>query len=92
MSSAAMQRAVDEAVRRKGSRTAVAAALGITRQAMDDWDQVPVKRAAALEHLSGVSRCEMRPDIWRPETTKATDGRRVYASSDASPQRGRAPR
>lgn len=64
----AMKRAIDEAVRREGSRTAVAKKLDLTRQALDQWKEgVPAKHVLALEAMSGVSRYEIRPDIYGPK-------------------------
>ncbi len=59
-----MERAVEEAVRREGSLRRVAERLGVTRQAMQQWVAVPVKRVLALEAISGVSRYDLRPDIY----------------------------
>ncbi len=64
MRKTSMQRAVDEAVRREGSLKRVAERLGVTRQAMQQWVSVPVKRVLTLEAISGVSRYDLRPDIY----------------------------
>jgi len=61
-----MQRAVDEAVRRVGSKGRLAKRLGISRQAVDQWEKVPAERVLALESISGVSRYQLRPDIYGP--------------------------
>ncbi len=66
-----MERAVEEAVRREGSLRRVAERLGVTRQAMQQWTSVPVKRVLALEAMSGVSRYDLRPDIYGPEPAVA---------------------
>ena len=66
-----MERAVEEAVRREGSLRRVAERLGVTRQAMQQWTSVPVKRVLALEAMSGVSRYDLRPDIYGPEPADA---------------------
>ena len=41
--------------------------FGITRQAVEQWDQIPAKRVLRVEELSGVSRYELRPDIYGRE-------------------------
>ncbi len=66
-----MERAVEEAVRREGSLRRVAERLGVSRQAMQQWTSVPVKRVLALEAMSGVSRYDLRPDIYGPEPAAA---------------------
>ncbi len=70
----AMQRAIENAVQNEGSRARVAGRLGITRQAMDQWDKVPAKHVLVMEILSGVSRYELRPDIYG-KPPKETRGR-----------------
>jgi DNA-binding transcriptional regulator YdaS (Cro superfamily) len=72
----AMRRAIEIAVEKKGSRQAVAEALGITRQAMQQWDtadgkyRVPPRHVLGLERMSGVSRYELRPDIYGAPPSK----------------------
>jgi DNA-binding transcriptional regulator YdaS (Cro superfamily) len=62
------ERIIEAAVRREGSRTAVAKKLGLTRQALDQWGgRVPPKHVLAMEEMSGVSRYEIRPDIYGPK-------------------------
>lgn len=76
-----MRKAVQEAVRKEGSLQRVAQKLGITRQAIQLWDtkkaqhRVPPKHVLAMEAMSGVSRYELRPDI--------------YGRSAPAPRRGR---
>ncbi len=65
-----MERAVEEAVRREGSLRRVAERLGVTRQAMQQWTSVPVKRVLAMEQISGVSRYDLRPDIYGTEADR----------------------
>jgi DNA-binding transcriptional regulator YdaS (Cro superfamily) len=66
----AMQRAVDEAVRRTGSLNRLAKRLGISRQALQQWEEVPVRRVLALEEISGVPRHEIRPDVYPPPSKR----------------------
>lgn len=58
--------ALQTAVRIAGGRSAAAAALGISRQALWKWRVAPVERVADLERLAKgkVSRYELRPDIF----------------------------
>jgi DNA-binding transcriptional regulator YdaS (Cro superfamily) len=74
-----MQRAVEEARRRLakdgpdgGSDTRVAEYLGISRQALQQWERVPVRHVLALEALTGVSRHELRPDVYGPAPKSAS--------------------
>ncbi|WP_247973114.1 transcriptional regulator [Bradyrhizobium sp. 195] len=41
----------------------LAAAIGITVQALSQWGRVPAKRVLSVEALTGVSRYELRPDL-----------------------------
>jgi DNA-binding transcriptional regulator YdaS (Cro superfamily) len=55
-----------------GSKSDLADALGITRQALSQWRRVPHERVLEIEKLLGVSRSVMRPDIYPP--TEGTHG------------------
>jgi transcriptional regulator with XRE-family HTH domain len=61
---------VQEAVRRlredgeRAPKTALARRLGVTRSAINQWEEVPPRHVLELESLSGVPRYEMRPDIY----------------------------
>jgi DNA-binding transcriptional regulator YdaS (Cro superfamily) len=77
MSKSAMDRAVDEAVRKEGSRAKVAKRLGISRQAMEQWERVPPRHVLALEAMSGVSRYVIRPDIYGRPAARSSAERRV---------------
>ena len=44
----------------------LARGLGIKRQSVHKWKIVPSKRALAVEAISGISRHELRPDIFGP--------------------------
>jgi DNA-binding transcriptional regulator YdaS (Cro superfamily) len=58
--------ACDLAKERAGGPTALAGKLGIKRQAVSLWVIVPAERVLQVEVLSGVSRHELRPDIFGP--------------------------
>jgi len=60
--------ALKKAVTKAGSQTALANALNISPQAVQQWLSgnrvVPVKRAKAIEKLTGIKRKQLRPDIF----------------------------
>jgi len=66
---------IDEAARIVGSQVALAAALGVTKSAVNQWKaqgrKVPAKHCPAIERLTNNHvRChDLRPDIW-PELSK----------------------
>jgi len=53
-------RAVDAA----GSYAALAKALNKTRAGVWQWKKVPAERVLAVERVTGVSRHELRPDLY----------------------------
>ena len=62
----AKEKAVREGSRRHGSLRKLAEKLGVTSQAISQWSEVPAKRVLAFEVETGVSRYELRPDIYGP--------------------------
>ena len=60
---------IERAVRAAGSQQALADALGIRAPSVHEWrknNRVPAERVLAVEAISGVSRHELRPDIYGP--------------------------
>lgn len=56
-----------KALRAVGGPSKLAARLGITAQAVCQWKKVPPGRVLAIERVSGVSRSDLRPDLYPPE-------------------------
>ena len=59
--------AISKAVERVGGQSALAKMLGISSQAVNKMfssGKVPAERVLAIEKASGVSRHELRPDIY----------------------------
>jgi len=50
----------------RGLQAAISQALGITTGAVAKWKRVPAERVLAVERLSGISRHDLRPDIYPP--------------------------
>lgn len=61
--SEALQRAITKA----GGLAGLAEPLGISIQAVSQWDEVPPLRVIAVEKLTGVPRYELRPDLYPSE-------------------------
>jgi TorA maturation chaperone TorD len=55
-----LQRAIDAA----GGIGVLARKLGIAQPSVSQWTRVPAERVAAVEALSGVDRCQLRPDLF----------------------------
>lgn len=65
----ALQRAVAAA----GGQANFARLIGVTAQAVSQWEVVPPLRVLAVERVSGVPREELRPDLYPagPEVARA---------------------
>jgi DNA-binding transcriptional regulator YdaS (Cro superfamily) len=62
----ALKRAIEAA----GSPAALARSLGISAQAVSQWDEVPPLRVIAVEKVSGIPRHELRPDLYPAEEAR----------------------
>lgn len=61
---------VQEAADRVGGISELARRLGITHPALYHWPRVPANRVLQIEKLTGISRHDMRPDIYPREDSK----------------------
>ena len=61
------KRALKRAIAAAGGQIALSKAIGVTPSAVSQWDEVPPLRVIAVERISGVSRSELRPDLYPPE-------------------------
>ncbi|GAN49669.1 Cro/CI family transcriptional regulator [Methylobacterium radiotolerans] len=61
-----MREALNRAVRAVRFKAALARAIGISTQAVDKWDVVPAERVLKVEEITGVSRHDLRPDVFGP--------------------------
>jgi DNA-binding transcriptional regulator YdaS (Cro superfamily) len=55
---------IDKAICAAGSRSALARIVGTSRQAVSQWKRIPVERVLVIEAATGISRYELRPDIY----------------------------
>ena len=56
--------ALKRAIEKAGTGDKLASELGITPQALSQWDRVPPLRVLEVERLTGVPRHELRPDVY----------------------------
>ncbi len=62
-----MEASLESAKKSAGGSVGLAKALGdITPQAISQWTKVPAERVLDVERITGVSRYELRPDIFGP--------------------------
>lgn len=59
--------ALRRAVAAAGGQAEFARLIGVTAQAVSQWDKVPPLRVLEVERVSGVSRQELRPDLYPSE-------------------------
>lgn len=52
------------AAQKVGGIAHLAEKLGIARQAIYQWSRIPAERVVDVERITGVSRTELRPDIF----------------------------
>lgn len=75
MVNTAPRRALGRAIAAAGGQAALARAVGVAQPTIHDWlnrnGRVPAERVLAVEEASGVSRHELRPDIYPPEKARA---------------------
>jgi DNA-binding transcriptional regulator YdaS (Cro superfamily) len=71
---------VERVIKAVGGLGALAKRLDISRQAVDKWRRagVPAERVLFLESISGVSRSELRPDLYPAESSRLK-AKRTYA-------------
>ncbi len=58
--------ALQRAILIAGNSTKLGKKVGVSRQAVEQWKVVPPERVLAVEKATGVSRYDLRPDIYGP--------------------------
>ncbi|TDR28888.1 transcriptional regulator [Aquamicrobium defluvii] len=61
---------VKKAAKTSGGVVALARELGIKHTALYSWTRVPAERVLDIERITGVSRHDLRPDIFGPATSR----------------------
>lgn len=56
--------ALERAIKAAGAANDLARGLGITPQALSQWSRVPPLRVLDVERITGISRHELRPDLY----------------------------
>jgi DNA-binding transcriptional regulator YdaS (Cro superfamily) len=55
------------AIERAGGLTVLADQLGITKQNVFGWWRIPAEKVLKVERITGISRHELRPDVFGPQ-------------------------
>lgn len=64
---------IREAAGKVGGVPKLARKLGVSRQAIYQWTEVPVDRAAELERVTGIPRSRFRPDMFKGSAPAGAD-------------------
>ncbi len=59
-------KALTDAIVAAGSSSALARCIGVSPQAVAQWKVVPAERVLSVETATGISRYELRPDVFGP--------------------------
>jgi TorA maturation chaperone TorD len=73
---------VDRAVQAAGGASALARALGISQPAISTWKRIPAERVLAIESVTGISRSELRPDLYPRQDNVQTATRQDVTAID----------
>jgi DNA-binding transcriptional regulator YdaS (Cro superfamily) len=60
-----MDEGLQKAIKAAGNKRTLALRLGITPQALSQWDQVPLHKVPDVARITGVPRYELRPDYYQ---------------------------
>ncbi len=64
---------LSEAIRAAGGVGSLARKLGISQPSVSNWSRVPADRVLAVEAVTGISRMDLRPDLYEPRLDGAID-------------------
>ena len=73
---------IREAAGKVGGVPKLARKLGVSRQAIYQWTEVPVERAADLERVTGIPRSRFRPDVFKGSPPTDADVRAAAYEHD----------
>jgi DNA-binding transcriptional regulator YdaS (Cro superfamily) len=61
---------VEIAIAEAGGVRALARLVGVPPSAVSVWKLIPVKHVLKIEKATGISRTELRPDVYPPKSTR----------------------
>jgi DNA-binding transcriptional regulator YdaS (Cro superfamily) len=66
--------ALSEAIRGAGGPAALGREIGVSSQAISQWERCPAERVLQVESASGVSRHRLRPDLYPIDDRRRATG------------------
>lgn len=60
---------LDEAIKAAGGISQLARRIGISQPSVSNWERVPAERVLVVESVTGVSRDQLRPDLYAAPVT-----------------------
>lgn len=63
------------------SKSLSASGKRISSQAVGQWSRVPAERVLEVEAITGISRHELRPDVYGPEPLPSEDQQGEHADA-----------
>jgi DNA-binding transcriptional regulator YdaS (Cro superfamily) len=64
---------VERAAEKAGGVVSLARELGIKHTALYSWSRVPAERVLEVERITGISRYEIRPDVFGEKAPEAAE-------------------
>lgn len=64
---------IDRAIEAAGTPTKLAEAAGVRLPSIYSWRRIPSGRVLAIERATGISRQELRPDLYPRELIKPSE-------------------
>lgn len=74
--------ALSSAIKAAGGATALGRALRITHAAILKWKRTPAERVLEVERITGVSRHDLRPDIY-PRSERSPEADQTIAGEES---------
>lgn len=62
---------IEEVIKTAGGPAALARELKISTAAVSQWRRVPIDRVLKIEEITGLSRHQLRPDVYGPASEAA---------------------
>ena len=75
---------IEQVIAAAGGTAMLAQRLGIQAPSIYSWRRVPPNRVLAIEAVTGISRHELRPDLYPPDVPKRR-AKRPTPESDTAP-------